>query len=268
MHLALWTAAPEHLLTQSRYAALLVSRHGTILYGRSDLDAMAPERAEPIRAFLAHGREVQAALIADLGISEADVERNGKLVFAWDWLSLGLCLGWDEGDTPVVPLAEGDGRVHFTPTDDGRDPRSVAVRRARARRALRGQAAGGPLRGRGGAARRARPVAAGAPDVPAHTNGRPGIPGSSPPVSQRMDAGADVGERPVVAVPARRRRATASSGTCSRVWSVCGAAGSQPWSAVSTSRSLAGSSRASHVADGRVDHLQRPWKPSTSLRWP
>jgi hypothetical protein len=129
VHLALWTAAPEHLLTQSRYAALLVSRHGTILYGRSDLDAMAPERAEPIRAFLAHGREVQAALIADLGISEADVERNGKLVFAWDWLSLGLCLGWDEGDTPAVPLAGGEGRVHFTPTDDGAtlDPWPFAV---------------------------------------------------------------------------------------------------------------------------------------------
>ena len=157
VHLALWTAAPEHLLTQSRYAALLVSRHGTILYGRSDLDAMAPERAEPIRAFLAHGREVQAALIADLGISEADVERNGKLVFAWDWLSLGLCLGWDEGDTPLVPLADGDGRAALHAHGRRRDARSVAVRRARARGALRGQAAGGPLRGRGGAARRARP---------------------------------------------------------------------------------------------------------------
>ena len=185
MHLALWTAAPEHLLTQSRYAALLVSRHGTILYGRSDLDAMAPERAEPIRAFLAHGREVQAALIADLGISEADVERNGKLVFAWDWLSLGLCLGWDEGDTPAVPLAGGDGRMHFTPTDDGAtlDPWPFAVPELVVH--CEGRRLEGRYDGRGGAARRARPVAAGAPDVPAHTNGRPGIPGSSPPVSQR-----------------------------------------------------------------------------------
>ena len=72
---------------------------------------------------------MQAALIADLGISEAEVERNGKLVFAWDWLSLGLCLGWDEGDTPAVPLAGGDGRLHFTPTDDGAtlDPWPFAV---------------------------------------------------------------------------------------------------------------------------------------------
>ena len=129
VHLALWTAAPDHLLTQSRYAALLVSRHGTILYDRSDLDAMAPERAEPIRAFLAQQRAVQARLIAELGISEADVERNCKLVFAWDWLSLALCLGWDEGDTPLVPLADGDGRLHFVPTEDGAtvDPWPFAV---------------------------------------------------------------------------------------------------------------------------------------------
>ncbi len=129
VHLALWTAASEHLLTQSRYAALLVSRHGTILYGRSDLDAMAPERAEAIRAFLAQQRAVQARLIADLGIVESDVDRNAKLVFAWDWLSLGLCLGWAEGDTPAVPLAGGDGRIHFVPTEDGAalDPWPFAV---------------------------------------------------------------------------------------------------------------------------------------------
>ena len=129
VHLALWTAASEHLLTQSRYAALLVSRHGTILYGRSDLDAMAPERAESIRAFLAQQHEVQAELIADLGIAESDVDRNAKLVFAWDWLSLGLCLGWEEGDTPAAPLAGGDGRIHFVPTGDGAtlDPWPFAV---------------------------------------------------------------------------------------------------------------------------------------------
>src|SRR5215217_4230300 len=49
VHLALWTAAPDRLLTQSRYAALLVSRHGTILYGRSDLSKMDPGRAAQIR---------------------------------------------------------------------------------------------------------------------------------------------------------------------------------------------------------------------------
>ncbi len=129
VHLALWTAAPEHLLTQSRYAALLVSRHGTILYGRSDLTAMAPERAGPIRAFLDHGHDVQARLIAELGVPEEEVERNGRLVFAWDWLSLALCLRWEGADTPNVPLADGDGRLRFVPTQDGAtlDPWPFAV---------------------------------------------------------------------------------------------------------------------------------------------
>jgi Protein of unknown function (DUF3891) len=129
VHLALWSAAPERLLTQSRYAALLVSRHGTILYGRSDLDAMAPQRAGPIRAFLARERAVQAALIAELGVPQEEVERNGKLLFAWDWLSLGLCLRWEAGDTPLVPLADGDGHLRFTPTQDGAtlDPWPFAV---------------------------------------------------------------------------------------------------------------------------------------------
>jgi hypothetical protein len=119
VHLALWTTAPDHLLAQSRYAALLVSRHGTILYGRSDLTAMAPERAGPIREFLAEGRALQDRLAAELGLSEDEVQRNGMLVFAWDWLSLALCLRWAEGDSPLVPLAGGDGRLHLVPTADG-----------------------------------------------------------------------------------------------------------------------------------------------------
>ena len=119
VHLALWTAAPQRLLTQSRYAALLVSRHGTVLYGRSDLATMAPERAEAIRAFLAEGRALQERLAAELGVGEEEVARNARLVFAWDWLSLALCLRWEAGETPPVPLADGDGRLRYTPTADG-----------------------------------------------------------------------------------------------------------------------------------------------------
>jgi hypothetical protein len=129
VHLRLWTAAPQLLLTQSRYAALLVARHGTILYGRSDLSKMPPERAEPIRAFLAAGRALQADLARSLAVPDDELDRNGKLVFAWDWLSLALCLGWDEGETPLVPLADGDGRLQYVPTADGAtlDPWPFAV---------------------------------------------------------------------------------------------------------------------------------------------
>jgi hypothetical protein len=119
VHLALWTAAPTRLLSQSRYAALLVSRHGSILYGRSDLDAMAPERAGPIRAFLAESHVLQERLAAELGAGAEEVERNGRLIFALDWLSLALCLDWEEGETPAVALADGDGRLRYVPTADG-----------------------------------------------------------------------------------------------------------------------------------------------------
>ena len=119
VHLALWSAAPERLLTQSRYAALLVSVHGTIIYGRSDLSTMSPERAGPIGEYLAAQRELQARLRAELGASEEEVARNGRLVFAWDWLSLALCLHWPGGDTPSVPLADGDGPLQYVPDEQG-----------------------------------------------------------------------------------------------------------------------------------------------------
>jgi hypothetical protein len=119
VHLALWSAAPSRLLSQSRYAALLVSRHGTILYGRSDLGAMAPERAGPIREFLAEGGALQARLAAELGAPAEEIERNGRLIFMLDWLSLALCLDWEEGETPVVALAGGDGPLRYVPTPEG-----------------------------------------------------------------------------------------------------------------------------------------------------
>ena len=52
--------------------------------------------------------------------------------------------------------------------------------------------------------------------------------------------------------PAKR----ASSGACSRVWSVCGDAGSQPWSAVTISRSSS-PRRSSQPRERRVDPPQR-----------
>src|SRR5918999_4970350 len=51
-HLRLWSAAPAKLLSQSRYAALLVSMHGCALYERRDLSRMAPSQADAVRAYL------------------------------------------------------------------------------------------------------------------------------------------------------------------------------------------------------------------------
>ena len=128
-HLRLWSAAPAKLLTQSRYAALLVSMHGSALYERRDLDRMPPADADAVRAYLARERDRQGELIGLLGADPAQARRNQRLVFAWDGLSLALCLGWGEhvatdvpsrgsGSTDVrlrAPAAEADRRFGLGP---------------------------------------------------------------------------------------------------------------------------------------------------------
>jgi Protein of unknown function (DUF3891) len=104
-HLALWRSAPARLLPQSRYAALLVSMHGTALYERRDLDRMPAADAAAVRGHLAAERERQAALVTSLGADAAEVSRNQRLVWTWDFLSLALCLGWAPTSVDRVPTA-------------------------------------------------------------------------------------------------------------------------------------------------------------------
>jgi Protein of unknown function (DUF3891) len=94
-HVALWAAAPRLVLAQSRYAAVPVSMHGVALYERRDLDALPAEEARIVREYLDSQRRFQDELIESLGAGRTEVKRNQQLVWAWDSLSLGLCLGWD-----------------------------------------------------------------------------------------------------------------------------------------------------------------------------
>ncbi len=109
-HLRLWSAAPAKLLTQSRYAALLVSLHGSALYERRDLSRMPPAGAGAVRAYLARQRALQARLIGLLGADRAQVRRNQRLLFALDGFSLALCLRWSAHVADEVPTA-GDAAV-------------------------------------------------------------------------------------------------------------------------------------------------------------
>jgi len=110
-HLALWSAAPDKLLTQSAYAALLVSMHGCALYERrGSIDA--------VRAYLDRERARQERLIAALGADPQEVARDQRLVAAWDAMSLALCLGWDdyEVDHVDVTLSQlGEARFRAAP---------------------------------------------------------------------------------------------------------------------------------------------------------
>jgi len=89
-HVAIWRGAARRLLAQSRYAALLVSLHGTALYDRYvDADAHPPEVAELIRGYLREQRALQEELAA--GLDPGEVARNQRLIATLDALSLALC---------------------------------------------------------------------------------------------------------------------------------------------------------------------------------
>lgn len=121
-HLPLWERAPRLVLPQSRYAALLVSLHGTGLYERRDLSRMDDDVSRAVREYLAAEREWQEELLHALrsdpayALHAADdvVARNRALVRAWDWLSICLCLGLSPQAVAEVPQAGGgDARLEL-----------------------------------------------------------------------------------------------------------------------------------------------------------
>jgi hypothetical protein len=132
LHLGLFTDGPRSLISQSRYAALLVSMHGWRLYARRDLDPLAPADAELVRFFLASQREFQRGLVDLLRADpttapvagDALVERNSLLIWTWDYMSLALCLGWGPVTAKAVPTATAHVDLELTP---GRVPRRVVV---------------------------------------------------------------------------------------------------------------------------------------------
>jgi hypothetical protein len=115
-HVGLWTGAPRRLLRQSRYAALLVSLHGTRLYAHRDLGALpAPERSLVLE-FLEDQRRLQHDLLEALRADPTTaasaagglVARNSDLIATWDTLSLALCLNYAPYTLTGVPAAAGD----------------------------------------------------------------------------------------------------------------------------------------------------------------
>lgn len=105
LHLEMWSGAAPQLLPQSRYAALLVSLHGTALYEMRDLARMAPADAERVQRFFSAQRALQASLAEGLAADPALLQRNQRLVWTWDGLSLALLLGWAPYDARAVPAA-------------------------------------------------------------------------------------------------------------------------------------------------------------------
>ena len=123
-HIDLWTTAPRRLLRQSRYAALLVSLHGTRLYARRDLGALAGAERSLVLQFLESQRRFQDELLESLrsdpktAASAVDplVARNSGLIGTWDSLSLALCLDYAPYTVTDVPTAGAPAELQLTET--------------------------------------------------------------------------------------------------------------------------------------------------------
>lgn len=119
-HIALWTDAPERILSQSPYAALLVSMHGHALFLKR---RQTPEIARYVRG----QEELQRDLLERIGEDPARARRNQQLVWAVDFLALvGLIPGWapEEQEPPGGPIridVAGERHVTVDPWPFGAD---------------------------------------------------------------------------------------------------------------------------------------------------
>jgi hypothetical protein len=124
-HIGLWTAAPRRLLRQSRYAALLVSLHGTRLYAHRDISALSDPEQSLVLGFLEGQRRLAHELLETLradprtAASAADrlVARNSILIGTWDTLSLALCLDYAPYTVTDVPTTDGPVELRLVATD-------------------------------------------------------------------------------------------------------------------------------------------------------
>jgi hypothetical protein len=132
LHVDLWMAGPRTLVTQSRYAALLVSMHGWRLYARRDLEQLERWEAEVIRGFLDAQQALQEEMLRALrddpvtapAADPATVARNSQLIWTWDFMSLVLCLNWAPRTAHDVPTADGAVELEMKPAGS---PHRVSV---------------------------------------------------------------------------------------------------------------------------------------------
>ncbi len=93
VHAPMWRRGVERALgAWGTHVALLVSRHGGVIYRRfTDRHRMEPEDAEAAAEFLRTAAPVEAAWARALGLDDVALERQTALVAFADSLSLALC---------------------------------------------------------------------------------------------------------------------------------------------------------------------------------
>lgn len=134
VHTKLWSGAKHLAMPMGRYAALLVSLHGTGLYERFTSWQKSPESACFVEAFLEEEKEFQKQHIAQLQqdpgyaphVMPEAIARNQRLVATWDALSLAICMGITEKrQFEQVPTATGNATVTLVPLHN--DPTQLQV---------------------------------------------------------------------------------------------------------------------------------------------
>lgn len=134
LHSQIFADGARILATQNRYAALLTSRHFTRLAGRHDFAHDPPATVQALTEYLATESAWQERLLADLRddphyadhVAPELLDRNSRLLAAWDWLSLLLLMGVRGPATvPDVPTATGATTLTLIP--DPADPTLLAV---------------------------------------------------------------------------------------------------------------------------------------------
>lgn len=96
---------PRRLASRSPYAALLTSLHHTSLYARPRATGFLRANGRRLRSFFERSSTLQAQLRGELAVSDAEVERNWRLVRTWDGLSHDLLLERAPCTRPAVPAA-------------------------------------------------------------------------------------------------------------------------------------------------------------------
>ncbi|NHC35687.1 DUF3891 family protein [Scytonema millei] len=123
----IWSGVKHLTLSYGRYAALLISLHGTGLFERFRKWENSPESTQLVKEYLQQEYAFQEQLInhlkndtyyANYAIPEA-IHRNRNLVAIWDSLSLALCMGvQEERQFDGIPTALGETTLTLVPLDD------------------------------------------------------------------------------------------------------------------------------------------------------
>ncbi len=119
-HLPLRLRGPERIRDRDPYAALLVSLHHTSFYSQPPLVGLLRRPGRQINSYLARSAEFQRRLRDELGVADSEVERNWRLVRAWDGLSHKLLHDRVPGALGPVPTANGGSTaLELSRSDEG-----------------------------------------------------------------------------------------------------------------------------------------------------